>query len=68
MREAREYLVVTGSRSRGLPYLQQIEEVLRERPRLVHYRVLFGPPHHRLLMDHLLRLLELRDPNSREQG
>src|SRR6266542_6710964 len=68
VREAREYLVVTGSRSRDLPYLQQIEEVLRERPRLVHYRVLFGPPHHRLLREHLLRLLELRDPDSREQG
>jgi transcriptional regulator with XRE-family HTH domain len=68
VREAREYLVVTGSRSRDLPYLQQIEEALRERPRLVHYRVLFGPPHHGLLRDHLLRLLELRDPNSRAQG
>jgi transcriptional regulator with XRE-family HTH domain len=68
VREAREYLVVTGSRSRDLPYLQRIEEALRDRPRLVHYRVLFGPPHHRLLRDHLLRLLELRDPNSREQG
>src|SRR6266508_4050858 len=55
VREAREYLVVTGSRSRDLPYLQQIEEALRERPRLVHYRVLFGSPTNRLLRDHLLR-------------
>ena len=66
--EAKEYLVVTGSRSRDLPYLRRIEEVLGERLRLVHYRLLFGPPHHQLLKDHLLHLLELRDPNSREQG
>jgi hypothetical protein len=46
--------------------LEAIERVLAPRPRLVHYRVLFGPPHHQVLKDHLLRLLELRDPESRE--
>jgi transcriptional regulator with XRE-family HTH domain len=40
----------------------------RECLALVHYRVLFGPPHHRVLRDHLLRLLELRDPDDRSLG
>jgi hypothetical protein len=35
--------------------------VLAERPSLVCYRVLFGPPHHQVLKDHLLELLRLRD-------
>jgi hypothetical protein len=63
---AQEYLVVTGSRSRNQAYLEAIERVLSERPRLVHYRVLFGEPHHQVLKDHLLRLLELRDSKRRE--
>ncbi len=32
---------------------------------LVHYRVLYGPPRHRVLVDHLLRL---RDPLARRKG
>ncbi|NYI07789.1 XRE family transcriptional regulator [Allostreptomyces psammosilenae] len=65
---ARRYLVVTGSRSRDGRYLTGIEEALRGRPELVHYRVLFGPPRHPLLRDHLLTLLKLRDPEDRSQG
>ena len=65
---ARECLVVTGSRSRDGEYLAAIERVLAERPGLIHYRVLFGPPHHRVLKDHLMRLLELRDPQDRSRG
>jgi len=65
---ARECLVAAGSRSRDAGYLAAIEAVLAERPALVHYRVLFGPPHHRVLRDHLLRLLELRDPADRSLG
>jgi GntR family transcriptional regulator len=65
---ATECLVTAGSRSRDPAYLEVIEQVLRERPRLVHYRVLIGPPHHQMLKDHLLRLLEIRDPSSREYG
>ena len=68
VREACECLVVTGSRSRDGDYLAAIENVLAERPSLACYRVLFGPPHHQALKDHLLRLLELRDPDDRSLG
>jgi len=30
--------------------------------------VLFGPPHHQALKDHLLELLRLRDPGDRSLG
>jgi GntR family transcriptional regulator len=65
--EARECLVAVGSRSREVRYLESIEEALREWPRLVHYRLLIGPPHHQVLKDHLLRLLKIRDPDSRDR-
>jgi transcriptional regulator with XRE-family HTH domain len=65
---AEDYLVVTGSRSRDPAYLAGIEQALHERPRLVHYRLLFGIPHHQVLKEHLLRLLALRDPDSRTEG
>jgi hypothetical protein len=68
LREAQECLVVTGSRSRDVPYLEAIEEALREKPALVHYRVLFGPPHHQVLKDHLAELLNVRDPDDRRLG
>lgn len=68
VRGARECLVAAGSRSRDTEYLEAIEAVLAERPALVHYRVLFGPPHHQTLKDHLLRLLELRNPAERSLG
>jgi hypothetical protein len=66
--EAQECLVVTGSRSRDQEYLEAIEAALAERPLLVCYRVLFGPPHHQILKDHLLALLRLRDPGDRSLG
>lgn len=65
---AQEILYATGSRSRDAGYLQAIEKRLSEAPQLVHYRVLFGPPHHQMLKDHLLRLLEIRSPADRSQG
>ncbi|MDG4834875.1 helix-turn-helix transcriptional regulator [Solwaraspora sp. WMMD1047] len=68
VRGARHCLAITGSRSRGGPYLQAVEAALAEHPDLVHYRVLYGPPHHRATHDHLLRLLELRDPAERTNG
>jgi transcriptional regulator with XRE-family HTH domain len=66
--DARECLVVMGSRSRNTEYLGAIEAALEQRPALVHYRVLFGPPCHQVLKDHLVRLLELRDPGDRSLG
>ncbi len=65
---AQECLVVMGSRSRDSTYLAAIETVLAERPTLVYYRILFGPPHHKILKDHLLRLVRLRDPRDRSWG
>lgn len=65
---ARDYLVVTGSRSRDTAYLQTIEKALNSRPALVHYRILFGRPRHRALTEHLQRLIELRDPADRSLG
>lgn len=68
VRDARDCLVAIGSRSREVRYLEAIEEVVRERPRLIHYRLLIGPPHRQVFKDHLLRLLKIRDPDDREYG
>lgn len=68
VRSAGECLVVMGSRSRDVDYLATTEAVLAERPSLIYYRVLFGPPHHQVLKDHLVRLLRLRDPGRPEPG
>ncbi|AUH44804.1 transcriptional regulator [Streptomyces sp. CMB-StM0423] len=65
---AREQLVVTGSRSREKAYLAAIETVVVQQPDLVHHRVLYGPPRHRALADHLVRLLQVRDPSTRRNG
>ncbi|HZC00084.1 MAG TPA: hypothetical protein VE844_01565 [Gammaproteobacteria bacterium] len=40
--------------------MQEIERVIQDKPRLIHYRILLGPPHSQVLKDHLLRLLALR--------
>jgi hypothetical protein len=68
VRDAKQYLAVVGSRSRDAVYLETIETVLAQRPELVHYRVLFGPPRHQVLKDHLLRLVTIRDPHDRSLG
>ncbi|MET9260481.1 hypothetical protein [Amycolatopsis sp. NPDC004079] len=68
VRDAGQYLAVVGSRSRDAAYLDAIEAVLVQRPELVHYRVLFGPPRHQVLKDHLLRLVKIRDPHDRSLG
>lgn len=65
---AHECLVALGSRSRDGRYLEAVEDALARRPALICYRVLFGPPRHQLLTDHLIRLLELRDPDDRSLG
>jgi hypothetical protein len=61
-------LYITGSRSRDRKYLDAIEQKLKAAPALVHYRVLFGPPHHESLRQHLLNLLQQRSPEDRSQG
>jgi GntR family transcriptional regulator len=68
VRGARESLVAVGSRSREPNYLRSIEQALEARPELVHYRILIGPPHHQMLKDHLLRLVELSTDESRRDG
>lgn len=65
---ARQVLVVAGSRSRERAYLDVIAGALRARPSLVHYRVLYGPPRHVALVEHLRELFGLRDPGERSQG
>lgn len=65
---AKEQLVVTGSRSREPGYLSVIETALLGAPDLVHFRVLYGPPRHTELREHLARLLTLRDPAERRNG
>jgi hypothetical protein len=60
VRNAQECLVAVGSRSSEISYLQEIERVIQDKPRLIHYRILLGPPHSQVLKDHLLRLLALR--------
>lgn len=65
---ARTCLAVTGSRTRDSAYMAAIESVLECEPALVHYRVLFGPPRHASLTEHLLRLLAIRDTADRTFG
>jgi hypothetical protein len=60
VRNAQKCLVAVGSRSSEISYLQEIERVIQDKPRLIHYRILLGPPHSQVLKDHLLRLLALR--------
>jgi hypothetical protein len=60
VRNAQEHLVAVGSRSSEISYLQEIERAIQDKPRLIHYRILLGPPHSQALKDHLLRLLALR--------
>jgi len=66
--EAQKSIYITGSRSRDAKYLKAVEQKLQAAPSLVHYRVLFGPPHHLVLKEHLRQLLNLRDPTDRSRG
>lgn len=65
VRQAETFLTLTGSRSREVDYMEEIEAALVGRPTLVHYRVLFGPPRNQVFKDHLSRLLEICDPMDR---
>jgi transcriptional regulator with XRE-family HTH domain len=61
---ARECLVATGSRSAEWQYLDAIENAMSKHHNLVHYRVLYGPPQHQVLVEHLQRLLTLPRPEQ----
>jgi hypothetical protein len=58
--EARECLICLGSRSREASYLERIAAKLTHQPQVVHYRILWGPPHHEVMIPHLYRLLGLQ--------
>jgi hypothetical protein len=66
--EAREYLVCLGSRSREAGYLDRIIAKLTHEPRLTHYRVLWGEPHHDVMIGHLHRLLTLQSLRESQDG
>ncbi|MCX6578574.1 MAG: hypothetical protein NT166_00135 [Candidatus Aminicenantes bacterium] len=66
--EANEILLMTGSRSRDKTYFKAIESKLASNRRLIYNRVLWGKPFHTSFKNHLLQVLSLRDPNSREFG
>lgn len=66
--EAREYLVCLGSRSREASYLDRIAAKLTHEPRLTHYRVLWGKPHHDVMIPHLRRLLSLQSLRESQDG
>jgi hypothetical protein len=68
VRMARKILFTTGSRSRDKIYLREIEKKLKENPKLIHYRVLMGPPRNDFVKGHVRRLLNLRDPADRSEG
>lgn len=62
--DAEDVIAVTGSRSRDPDYLARIEAAITGRD-LLHYRVLYGPPRHGALKNHLLRLVDLHKPAGR---
>ncbi len=68
VQDAERILVCTGSRSRDENYLRTIETRLADVPSLIHYRLMAHPPFKKIFQDHLLRLLEIRDPSDRTQG
>jgi transcriptional regulator with XRE-family HTH domain len=66
--EATRFLVCSGSRSRDERYLRLIEDRLAADPGLTYHRILFGPPWRVELRDHLLRVLDIRDPSMTSRG
>jgi hypothetical protein len=60
VRNAQENLVAVGSRSSEIAYLQEVEQAIQDKPQLIHYRILIGPPRSQVFKDHLFRLLALR--------
>lgn len=68
VKSSRRFLVCTGSRTRSSEYLSGIINHLRDNSRLVHYRILYGPPQHPELVNHLKALIKLRDPADHSLG
>lgn len=62
---AEEAIATTGSRSRDPDYLSRLEAAVAARPTLVHYRVLYGPPRHSMLKNHLRRLHDIAGNGDR---
>ncbi|MBN4046972.1 hypothetical protein JYT34_00530 [Olleya sp. AH-315-K02] len=65
---AKAIIAISGSRSRDISYLKQIEQKLIDTPDVIHYRVLWKHPHNSVLKKHLLELIKIRNPMSRELG
>lgn len=57
VRSARQFLYLTGSRSRDADYLQSVVSALTEHPELIHRRILLGPPRRQEMHQHVLELL-----------
>jgi hypothetical protein len=67
-KQARKFLICFGSRARDVQYLNAIEDSLKNYPSLTYSRILFHPPFHQVLQDHLLKVLKIRSPYDRSQG
>jgi hypothetical protein len=63
-----EIILTVGSRARDVKYLSAIENRLKQNSALVYYRVLFGQIQTKILKNHLVNLLDIRDPNDRVHG
>jgi hypothetical protein len=66
--ETRECLLCVGSRSREANYLDRIIAKLTHETRIAHCRVLWGEPHHEVMIPHLLRLLSLQSLRQSQDG
>lgn len=65
VKESEKYLYTTGSRGRDLVYFQAIHDQLNKNSDLEYFRVLMGPPWHKLLKDHLVEVLEKYDKRTK---
>ncbi len=61
---ASKFLCATGSRSRDGEYLDAIEQRVTENPSLAYFRILFGTPLTPQMVQHLRRIIDIRDGNE----
>lgn len=66
--EANDFLYITGSRTSNPTYINDIESIVKNKPSLVHYRILHGYPWKKELKEHLLALRKIRPSNDRVKG